>query len=93
MYGAARRLGANSRAGLPGSIEHRFELIGKLGVWLYALGAYALALIGAWGFAWLLKLDWNSTLLVIGAVAVIALFGTLIPVLRLGYARLNDGRK
>ncbi len=61
-------------------------------VWLYALGAYALALIGAWGLAWLLGLDWNRTLLVVGVVGLIAIVGTFSPILRLGYARLNAAR-
>ena len=59
-------------------------------MWLYALGAYALALIGALGLAWLVNSDLRTTLLLTGAVALIALFGTLIPLLRLGYSRLND---
>ncbi len=63
---------------------------GKLNVWLYALGAYALALIGALGLAWLLRLDLRGALLLVGVVALIALFGTLIPLLRLGYTRLAD---
>ena len=64
----------------------------ELAVWLYAAGAYALALIGAFGFAWLLGLDLRSTLLLVGAVAVIALFGSAIPILRLGRERLKKQR-
>ncbi len=64
----------------------------KLLVWLYALGAYGLALIGAVGIAWILKLDFRTSLILTGGVAVIALFGSFIPILRLGYARLNAKR-
>ncbi len=64
----------------------------KLLVWVYALGAYGLALIGALGMAWILKLDLKTTLLFTGAVAVIGLFGSFIPILRLGYARLSARR-
>ncbi len=65
---------------------------GKLLVWVYALGAYALALIGALDLAWILRLDLRTTLLFTVAVAVIALFGSFLSILRLGYARLNAGR-
>ncbi len=58
--------------------------------WACGLGAYALALIGALGFAWLLRLDLRGSLLLVGAVAVVALFGTFIPLVRLGYTRLHN---
>ncbi len=62
----------------------------RLRVWLYALGAYAFALVGAFGLAWGMSLDFRSAMILVGAVAVIALFGALIPILRLGYERMGS---
>ncbi len=65
---------------------------GELAIWIYALGAFALAIVGALGVAWLLALGIRDTLIFVGAVALTALFGTFIPILRLGYRRLSKSR-
>ena len=58
-------------------------------IWLSALGAYSLALIGAIGFAILLKFDLTTTLIFVGAIAIIALFGSALPMAQLVRTRLQ----
>ncbi len=74
-------------------MQRRLPERDELMVWVYAACAYGLALTGAVGFAWLLGLDRSAAWLLVGAVAVIALFGSALPILRLGYRRLEEKRK
>ncbi len=52
-------------------------------VW-YALMLWMVAVLGAVGVAYVLKLSTGDAALLVAAVAVIAIFGAFIPALRLG---------
>jgi hypothetical protein len=48
-----------------------------------ALAAWALAVAGAAGLAYIIALDRATSLLLIGSVALVAFFGSALPILRL----------
>ena len=58
--------------------------------WLFAIAVWALAILGAAGVAYLLGLDRLAGIALIGLAALIAFFGSFLPVLRLGKARSRN---
>ncbi|MGE5139748.1 MAG: hypothetical protein ACM3JD_09815 [Rudaea sp.] len=48
-----------------------------------AFAAWALAVTGAAGLAYFLSLDRGTSLILIGTVAIVSLFGSFLPILRL----------
>lgn len=56
----------------------------RLGVVLYALMLWTFAVVGAVGVAYVLGLSGEHAALLVGVVALIAVFGAFIPALRLG---------
>jgi hypothetical protein len=56
----------------------------QFAVVLYALMLWMVAVLGAIGAAYVLKLSTGDAALLVAAVAFIAIFGAFIPALRLG---------
>ena len=56
----------------------------RVGILVGAFAVWLLAVIGAIGIAFVLKLSTGDAVLLVGAVASFAIFGALIPTLRLG---------
>ncbi len=56
----------------------------RIAVVLYALMLWMVAVLGAVGVAYVLKLSTGDAALLVTVVAVIAIFGAFLPALRLG---------
>jgi drug/metabolite transporter superfamily protein YnfA len=49
---------------------------------VFAISVWAFAIAGAFGVAHWLELDHQETALLVGAVAIVAVFGAVLPVLK-----------